>query len=591
MYHRSVGKGTMSMHVATSSSHRIDKNGVERTYQTHLLRRSVRDGTRVRKETLANLTHLPPETIEAVRASLAGKTLVVAGEGLELTRSLAHGHLGAVSVMAKSLGLPDLLGPPSRERDIAYALILARVVHPRPKLATTKWWGDTTLAKDLSLEDVSTDEVYAAMDWLGDCQARIEAALATRHLRTAANPAALAYFDLSSSWVEGTKNELAARGYSRDKKRGVAQIEYGLLTDRDGRPVAIEVFAGNTADPTAFISVVESVRTRFGLTHLTMVGDRGMITSARIKALREDTTLGWLTCLRAPQIAQLVQDGPLQLSLFDERDLAEFTHPNYPHERLIACRNPALASEHTRKRNELLAATEVALAPIEAAVESGQLHGADKIGLRVGKVLNKWKMAKHFEVSITDSTLSVTRRQHAIDAEAALDGIYVLRTTLREHEMDAAGVVTAYKDLANVERDFRHIKVDDLSLRPIHHRLEARVRSHVFICMLSAYLVWHLRETLAPLTFTDEHSPTRDNPVAPAVRSKSAAKKAATKRNGANEEVRGFRELLDHLSSLTRNTVRVTSESSSEFELLATPTPTQRRVFELLGASVPLRIL
>jgi transposase len=323
-----------------------------------------------------------------------------------------------------------------------------------------------------------------------------------------------------------------------------------------------------------------------------MVGDRGMITSARIRALREDTTLGWLTCLRAPQIAQLAsEDGPLQLSLFDETDLAEFTHPNYPNERLIACRNPLLATERTRKRNELLAATEVALATIITAVESGQLHGADKIGLRVGKVLNKWKMAKHFDVVITDSTLRVTRRQHAIDAEAALDGIYVLRTTLREHEMDAAGVVTAYKDLANVERDFRHIKVDDLSLRPIHHRLEARVRSHVFICMLAAYLVWHLRETLAPLTFTDEHSPTRDNPVAPAVRSKSAAKKAATKRNGANEEVRGFRELLDHLSSLTRNTVRVTSESSSEFELLATPTPTQRRVFELLGAPVPLQIL
>ncbi len=580
------------MHVATSSSHRIDKNGVERTYQTHLLRRSVREGTRVRKETLANLTHLPPETIEAVRASLAGKTLVVAGEGLELARSLAHGHLAAVSVMANQLGLPDLLGPSCKERDIAYALILARVVHPRPKLATTKWWADTTLARDFALEDVSTDEVYAAMDWLGEHQGAIEAALATRHLKVEANPAALAYFDLSSSWVEGTKNELAARGYSRDKKRGVAQIEYGLLTDRDGRPVAIEVFPGNTGDPTAFIAVVESVRTRFGLNRLTMVGDRGMITSARIRALREDTTLGWLTCLRAPQIVQLAsEDGPLQLSLFDERDLAEFTHPNYPHERLIACRNPLLAAERTRKRGELLAATEAAMATIVAAVESGQLRGADKIGLRVGKVLNKWKMAKHFEVSITDSTLRVTRRQHAIDAEAALDGIYVLRTTLREHEMDAAGVVSAYKDLANVERDFRHIKVDDLSLRPIHHRLETRVRAHVFICMLAAYLVWHLRETLAPLTFTDEAPPTRDNPVAPAVRSKPAAKKAATKRNGADEEVRGFRELLDHLSSLTRNTVRVTSESSSEFELLATPTPTQRRVFELLGASVPLQIL
>jgi transposase len=341
--------------------------------------------------------------------------------------------------------------------------------------------------------------------------------------------------------VEGTKNELAQRGYSGDKKRGLAQIEYGLLTGQAGRPVVIEVFAGNTADSTAFIAVVESVRARFYLSHLTMVGDRGMITSARIRALRDDANLGWLTCLRAPQIAQLVADGPLQLSLFDERDLAELTHPNYPNERLIACRNPLLASERTRKRNELLAATEAALAPT--------------------------------------------------DAEAALDGIYVLRTTLREGEMDAPGLVAAYKDLARVERDFRHIKVDDLDLRPIHHRLEARVRSHVFICLLAAYLVWHLREVLAPLIFTYEHPSTRDNPVAPALRSASALKKAATKRNGADEGVRGFRELLDHLGTLTRNTMVVTTDKASSFELLSTPTSTQRRAFELLGVAVPRRLM
>jgi Transposase DDE domain len=465
------------------------------------------------------------------------------------------------------------------------------VVHPQPKLATTKWWNDTTLATDLGLEGVGTDEVYSAMDWLGERQCGIEATLAERHLGESANPAGLAYFDLSSSWVEGTKNELARRGYSRDKKRGLAQIEYGLLTDRDGRPVAIEVFAGNTADPTAFVAIVESVRARFGLHHLTMVGDRGMITSARITALREDTTLGWLTCLRAPQIAALAsENGPLQLSLFDERDLAEFTHPDYPGERLIACRNPLLATERTRKRAELLGATEAALAPIVASVRDGRIKGADKIGLKVGKVLNKWKMAKHFEVLITDSTLSVTRRQGAIEAEAALDGIYVLRTTLKDDEMDAPGVVGAYKDLANVERDFRHIKVDDLSLRPIHHRLEERVRSHVFICMLAAYLVWHLRETLAPLTFTDESPPTRVNPVAPALRSSSASKKAASKHNDADEEVRGFRELLDHLATLTRNTMAVTTETKSSFELVSTPTPTQRRVFELLGVPVPRKI-
>ena len=581
-----------AIHVARVVRKYKTKDGVSRESVSHLLRRSYREAGVVHHETLGNVSALPEEALNALRATLAGDTLVALGKGLELTRSLPHGHLAAVSVMANKLGLPDLLGPACRERSIAYALILARVVHPRPKLATTKWWADTTLSSDLGLEDVSTDDVYAAMNWLGQRQARIEATLATRHLAAEANPAQLAYFDLSSSWVEGKKNELAARGYSRDKKRGVAQIEYGLLTDRDGRPVAIEVFAGNTADPTAFISIVESVRTRFHLTRLTMVGDRGMITSARIRALREDTTLGWLTCLRAPQIAQLAsEDGPLQLSLFDERDLAEFTHPDYPNERLVACRNPLLATERYRKRNELLAATEEALAPILTAVTSGHLRGADQIGLRLGKVINKRKMAKHFDIVVTDSTLVVTRRQASIDAEAALDGIYVLRTTLNENEMDAASVVNAYKDLAHVERDFRHIKVDDLSLRPIHHRLEARVRAHVFICMLSAYLVWHLREALAPLTFTDESPPTRDNPVAPAVRSASASKKAAAKRNNVDEEVRGFRELLDHLATLTRNTMAVTTETGSSFELLSTATPTQRRVFELLGAAVPRRLM
>ena len=574
------------MHVATTRRQHKDK-----VYETHLLRRSYREDGKVKNETLANLSYLPAATIQLIRESLAGKSHVIVGEGFELTRALPHGHLAAVGVMAKRLGLPELLGPAGRSRDIVYALILARVVHPRPKLATTKWWADTTLAVDFALDDVSTDAVYQAMDWLGQRQAGIEATLAKRHLGADANPAGLAYFDLSSSWVEGTKNELAARGYSRDKKRGVAQIEYGLLTDRDGRPVAIEVFKGNTADPSAFISVVESVRTRFGLSSLTMVGDRGMITSARIRALREDTTLGWLTCLRAPQIAQLAsEDGPLQLSLFDETDLAEFAHPNYPNERLVACRNPLLAAERSRKRAELLEATEAAVAKVVDRVTSGQLVGADQIGLRLGTVLNKWKMAKHFEVVVTDSTLVVTRRQGAIDAAAALDGIYVLRTTVKHDQMDAGGVVSAYKDLAHVERDFRHIKVDDLSLRPIHHRLEQRVRSHVFICMMAAYLVWHLRDALAPLTFTDEHPLTRANPVAPAQRSVSASRKAATKHNGVNDEVRGFRELLDHLGTLTRNTVVVTTETASSFELLATPTPIQRRVFELLGTPVPRRL-
>jgi Transposase DDE domain len=567
------------------------KDGEDRQSVSHLLRRSVRAGGKIRHETLGNVSALPAAALDALRASLAGETLVVAGSGLELTRALPHGHLAAVSVMAKSLGLRELLGPPCPERDVAYALILARVVHPRPKLATTKWWGDTTLEHDLDLEGVSTDEVYAAMDWLGERQGAVESTLASRHLGEAANPSRLAYFDLSSSWVEGTHNELAARGYSRDRRRGLAQIEYGLLTDQDGRPVAVEVFAGNTADPSAFISMVETIRTRFGLERLTMVGDRGMITSARISALREVGELGWLTCLRAPQIAALAKDdGPLQLGLFDQADLAELSHPEYPDERLVACRNPLLAEERARKRSELLAATEEALAPLITSVTEGRLVGADKIGLKVGKVLNRYKMAKHFDVAIGEHTLSLSRRDEAIAAEAALDGIYVLRTTIRSDALDAPDVVEAYKALSHVERDFRHLKVDDIDLRPIHHRLEGRVRSHVFICMLASYLVWHLRQAFAPLTFSDEAPPVRPNPVAPAQRSTSAQKKAATKRNANDEEVRGFRELLEHLGTLTRNTMRTTTQTSSEFELLATPTPTQRRAFELLGAPVPLKL-
>jgi hypothetical protein len=583
---------TGAVHLARVVRKYKTKDGEHRESVSHLLRRSYRDGGKIFHETLGNVSALPGPALEALRASLAGKALVVAGEGLELTRALPHGHLAAVTTMAKKLGLPELLGPPCKARDIAYALVLARVVHPRPKLATTKWWTDTTLVADLGLEGVSTDEVYQAMDWLGDRQGVIESTLARRHLHKDANPSSLAYFDLSSSWVEGSKIALAQRGYSRDKKHGKAQIEYGLLTDKDGRPVAVEVFPGNTADPSAFIAIVETIRTRFGLSRLVMVGDRGMITSARIEALREAGDMGWLTCLRAPQIAALAkEDGPLQLSLFDEVDLASFTHPDYPGERLIACRNPLLATERARKRAALLDATEEAIAVIVTAVEAGRLRGADKIGLRLGKVLNRYKMAKHFEVDITDSSLVITRRSEAIAAESALDGIYVLRTTLNEADLDDVGVVSAYKALANVERDFRHLKVDDIDLRPIHHRLEARVRSHVFICFLAAYLVWHLREALAPLTFTDEAPPARNNPVAPAVCSPGALAKAARKQQPDGQEVRSFQGLLDHLGTLTRNTMRVTTGQAHEFELVATPTPTQRRAFELLGAAIPLRLM
>jgi len=565
----------------------VGKDGRERIYETHLLRRSRRVDGKVRNETVGNLSHLPAEAIDAVKAVLAGRSLLVAGEGLEVTRSLPHGHLAAVAAQARALGLPGLLGPACRHRDIAYALVLSRVVHPRSKLATARWWADTTLAEDLGLHEIGTDEVYAAMDWLLERQDTIEAALARRHLAPAANPAGTAYFDLTSAWLEGRHCPLAARGYSRDGKKGLPQIEYGLLTDPAGRPVAVRVFAGNTADPAAFTAIVEVVRERFGLSELVMVGDRGMITSARIDALRDLGGLGWLTALRAPQIAALAADqGPLQLSLFDQADLAEFTHPDYPGERLVAARNPALADERARKRGELLSATETALAPVLAAVEAGRLSGAGRIGLRVGKVLGKYKMAKHFRITITDATLTVTRDETAIAAEAALDGIYVLRTTLRR-DVDTGGIITAYKNLANVERDFRHLKADDLDLRPIHHRLEDRVRAHVLVCFLAGYLVWHLRAALAPLTFTDDQPPQRDDPVGPARRSTGAQHKAARKTDPAGQPVRGFRDLLDHLATLTRNHIR---SGTADFDLLATPTPTQRRAFELLNAPIPMTL-
>ena len=472
------------------------------------------------------------------------------------------------------------------------SLVIARVVRPGSKLATTSWWADTTLGVDLGVGDASTDEVYAAMDWLLARQDSIEAKLAARHLAPAANPLKMALFDLSSSWMEGRHCPLAARGYSRDGKKNKPQIEYGLLTDPAGRPVAVRVFPGNTGDPTAFVAAVDVVRTKFGLTDLVMVGDRGMITTARIRSLRQDTDLGWLTALRAPAIAKLAaDDGPLQLSLFDEYDLAEITHPDYPNERLVACRNPALAAERARKRLELLAATEAALASVLASVAEGRLAGADRIGLRVGSVINKYKMAKHFEVAITDTALTVARKTEAIAAEAALDGIYVLRTNVSAGTLPAGQVVSAYKNLARVERDFRTIKVDDLDLRPIHHRLEDRVRAHVLIAMLAAYLVWHLRRAWAPLTFTDQAPPERDNPVAPAQRSKAATRKASRQRDAHDQPVRSFRGILEHLGTLTRNDIRYGSDDTGPVvPTLALPTPTQRKAFALLDQPIPLTL-
>ena len=574
------------MHVETSRSHQVLRDGTERTYERHLLRRSFRDGGKVRKETLANLSHLPPEAITAVRAVLAGKTLIDADAGFEVTRSLPHGHAAAVHAMARKLGFPALLGPPGPHRDLACALVLSRVLRPASKLSTAGWWDDVTLGPDLGVAGTSTDDLYAAMDWLTARQDDIEKQLAARHL----HQGGIAMFDLSSSWVEGRHCELAAYGYSRDGKRGKPQIEYGLLTDKHGRPVAVRVFAGNTADPRAFPEAVAAVRGNFGLEQMIMVGDRGMITSARIKDLRELEGMAWITCLRHPAIKKLMTgDGPLQLSLFDEQDLAEISSPDFPGERLIACRNPFEAAKRARARESLLAATEASLDTIAARVAAGRLRDPDKIGVAAGKIINKRKGAKHFLLDIGEGRISWRRDQDSIDAEALTDGIYVIRTPVPAGTLDAAGAVAAYKDLANLERDFRHIKAEDLDLRPVYHRLEDRVRGHVLICMLACYLTWPLRQAWAPLTYTDEHPPARANPVAPARRSAAAQAKASGQHDPAGHPYHSFRGLLEHLATLTRNQVRYTGTQVT-IAMLAEPTPAQRQAFELIGAPIPLTL-
>jgi hypothetical protein len=588
-------RGRGKVHVVKVRRSHVDKQGQRRDYESVYLRRTFRDGAKVRNETVANLSMLPAQAIDAIEATLKGQTLVPAGAEFTIVRSLPHGHVAAVAAMARQLALPTLLGPAGRSRDIVLALVISRVIRPRSKLSTLAWWPDTTLGADLGVASASTDEIYAAMDWLAGRQEAIETKLAAKHLAPQVNPGRMALFDLTSAWVTGRCCALAARGYSRDGKKGCEQIEYGVLTDPVGRPVAVRVFPGNTADPDAFTDIVEVIRDTLGIHRLVLVGDRGMITSARIDALRKlndnpdtATDFGWITALRAPAIAKLAaDDGPLQMSLFDTQDLAEIAHPDYPGERLIACRNPALADQRARKRQDMLAATDKLLAAITDRVSRGTLRGAGKIGEAVGTAVGKYKMGKHFHRDITDTTFTYRRDQARIDAEAALDGIYVLRTSVPADTLDPAAVVQSYKNLANIERDFRIIKTDDLDLRPIHHRLDDRVKAHVLICLLACYLTWHLRKAWAPMTFTDEHPPQRDNPVAPAQRSPQAEAKASTQHDANGNPLRSFRGLLDHLATLTRNHIRYHG-ASTEIPTLADPTPDQRRAFDLLNTPIPL---
>ena len=567
-------------HVVTTTRTYKDK-----VYCTHLLRRSYREDGKVKNETLGNLSHLPDPLIDIIRRSLQGETFVPLAQAFEVTRSRAHGHVQAVSVALRRLGLPSVVAAePCRERDLVLAMVASRIVDPDTKLATTRRWHTCTLAEDFGVADADVDDLYAAMDWLLARQDAIQAKLAARHL----SAGGLVLYDLSSSYFEGSHCPLARRGYSRDGKPGTLQVNYGLLTDARGCPVAVSVFEGNTADSKTFMPAVQRVREKFGLQQVVMVGDRGMVSQKAIDELRESDGMGWITALKSVSIRALVEQGTLQMGLFDERNLVELESPDYPGERLVACRNDALAKLRAYKREELLKATEVSLLEIKASVDAAQLSGQDKIGVRVGKIINKHKVAKHFELTITDAALAWVRRQDNIDAEAALDGLYIIRTSLSKAQMDAPTCVRNYKSLANVERAFRSLKTIDLKVRPIHHRLADRVRAHILLCVLAYYVEWHMRQTWAPLLFADTEQAakaTRD-PVAPAVRSKSAQDKASSRSLPNGQPAHSFATLLADLATIVRNTCRAPGATSDSptFNVLTSATPHQQRALALINA-------
>jgi Transposase DDE domain len=558
-----------------------------------LLREGWREGSRTRKRTLANLTDWPPAQVDALRAVLRGDYRELAStSGFSIERTRPHGHVAAVLGTLRRLRLEPMLATRRcPERDAVVAMLVARIIEPRSKLATARELRAATLTSTLGelldLSDCDEEQLYRAMDWLLPQQARIEQALARRHL----SDGTLALYDVSSTYFEGRCCPLARYGYSRDGKRDKLQITFGLLTNADGCPVAVEVFEGNSADPGTLGSVVAKLRERFALKRIVLVGDRGMLTSARIREELVDGGLEWLTALRAPQIQQLVEGGTLQLSLFDERDLAEISDPAYPGERLVACRNPLLAEERARKRTELLAATERALTQIAVATQRlrSPLRGKTRIALRVGGVLGRYKMRKHFTLAIEETGFSFTRDQQSIAREAALDGIYVIRTSVPATTLGAEDAVRTYKRLAQVEQAFRSLKSVDLKVRPIHHRLEARVRAHVLLCMLAYYVEWHMRQALAPLLFDDEDpaaaEAARPSVVAPAQRSPSARRKALTKLTADGAPVHSFQTLINDLATLARNRILPNTRDPVAFDLVTTPTPLQQRAFDLLGVS------
>jgi transposase len=568
-----MAKRSGAAHVVT-----IVKRVKEREYRTHLLRRSYREGDRVRNETLANLTALGDSKVEMIRQVLQGATLRNVDEAISITSSLPYGAAAAVLAMARKLNLERLIDrTPSRKRRLALALIVQRILSSHSKLATARSLDHSTLSQDLDIVGADEDDLYAAMDYLVERQGTIEARLARKHL----SDGSLVLYDLSSSYFEGHTCPLAMRGYSRDERRGSLQIVYGLLCDHDGRPIAVEVFQGNTVDHQTVQSQIQKLKERFGLRRVVFVSDRGMVTSANLEYLREHD-IDWVTALKAPQVKALRAAGAIPLSLFDSRNMAEIEQEEYPGERLVVCRNPLLADERARKREDLLRSTEKKLKVIQERVERGTLRGKDKIGLKVGEVYNTYKMSKHLELIIEDSRFIFARKAEQIDAEAALDGMYVLRTSVSPQTLDTADVVRSYKQLAKVERAFRDMKSDDLQIRPIHHRLEDRVRAHVFLCMLAYYVQWHLRKAWAPLLFADENRPTADDPVAKAVRSSAAAAKARVHRPGSAEPIHSYRTLLEHLALQYRSTMTIAG--SEPCRQITVPTPLQAKALELVRA-------
>jgi len=549
----------------------------------YLLRESVREGKRVRKRTLANLSSLSDEQIFAIRAVLRGDPMQNLAERFEVIASRAHGAAQAVRVAMRRLELPKLLGSrPSPERDVVLAMVASRILAPHTKLATTRWWHTTTVAQDFGVADADEDDLYEAMDWLLERQDAIQKKLAARHL----SPGGMVLYDLSSSYFEGHCCPLGKFGYNRDGKHGLLQVNYGLLTDDRGCPVAVSVYEGNVTDSKTLMPQIKRLREDFGIEQLVMVGDRGMISSKAIEELRETEGIAWITALKSASIRVLIEQGQLQLGLFDDRNLIELISPDYPGERLVACRNPELARLRAHKREALLCATEGNLAKIKTQVEATKLKGRDKIGVRVGKVIDQYKMAKHFELTIDENAFSFVRRHECIAAEAALDGIYIIRTSVSAAQMDAPQCVRNYKSLSNVERAFRSLKTIDLKVRPIHHRTPERVRAHIFLCMLAYYVEWHMREAWRELMFADEDQDAKQkrDPVAPAVRSAAAQRKVHSHTLTDGSPAHSFRTLIEDLETIVRNTCRVPSDkaSSGHFTIDTTPSDKQQRALELL---------